>query len=611
MGTKIINRSGDYKLCEDIVFHPNGPRSGQLPAEDAFDPDFDVYDPNNYGLGFFAAIAITVPDVNLYLNCKTIKQSAGHALFQRFFAVIELANSPFLPKVGPANFVNEDSDFRGASQFKAARNVLIKGPGTIGRSSHHGIHGNNNRKVEVRDVKFTDFEVAAIALNNVDNALIENCDIRRNRQDVPILGSFSAARNIRPYAKKLAEMGYTMDIAGVKTNAADLYEDLMDSINKVYEDVVIRRRETGGFIDPATSPNEHYLFDNPFRVVDGPCYTFVIHGHGPAVGGYGFALEPDDTLTSSNIRIIDNQVRNIKCWTNEIPAAVINNNVQNDARGAILQFVSSIDNKPLAINPDGTYRRNVVADLQIMVADALNSTLPATDTNLQSVSTIDEKIVQWASTEGATFTPEYRCNGDSMHHVSKGMVMLRMEDTNGFLIENNLFRKIENLSTPAFGTDFGSCTTYHAGASLENLEDQQGANVRVISISAVAGFPSGGLSRVVNNKITHVGSFNAELVVGIDVQGESEDMKINKNLINLQQGVGEDTNDNLIAMRIREFVDDTTVVVGNGNVFKQETQVLNRRRLGKEKRRAMLLEAHKNLNKNEWQMGGCPFARRQ
>ena len=197
MGTKIINRSGDYKLCEDIVFHPNGPRSGQLPAEDAFDPDFDVYDPNNYGLGFFAAIAITVPNVNLYLNCKTIKQSAGHALFQRFFAVIELANSPFLPEVGPHNFVNEDSDFRGASQFKAARNVLIKGPGTIGRSSHHGIHGNNNKKVEVRDVKFTDFEVAAIALNNVDHALIENCDIRRNRQDVPILGSFSAARNIR------------------------------------------------------------------------------------------------------------------------------------------------------------------------------------------------------------------------------------------------------------------------------------------------------------------------------------------------------------------------------------------------------------------------------
>ena len=173
------------------MFHPNGPEIGSTPAQNAFDPDFSVYDANFYGLGFFSAIAISASDVNLYLNCHSIEQSNGHALFQRFFAVIELANSPFIRNAGPANFVGEKT------RFKAAKGVVIQGPGTIGRSSHHGIHGNNNKNVRIKNVTFKDFEVAAVALNNVDDATIMNCDIPNNRHDVPVLGSFSAARMLR------------------------------------------------------------------------------------------------------------------------------------------------------------------------------------------------------------------------------------------------------------------------------------------------------------------------------------------------------------------------------------------------------------------------------
>ena len=50
---------------------------------------------------------------------------------QRFFAVIELANSPFIPGAGPAQFVSDGA-------YAAANNVNIFGPGVIGRSSHHG-----------------------------------------------------------------------------------------------------------------------------------------------------------------------------------------------------------------------------------------------------------------------------------------------------------------------------------------------------------------------------------------------------------------------------------------------------------------------------------------
>ena len=59
-----------------------------------------------------------------------------------------------------------------------------------------------------------------------------------------------------------------MDIKGVTITAADVYDSLISYINNVYTDVV----ENGGFINEVTHPNEHYLFDNPKRVIDGPCY---------------------------------------------------------------------------------------------------------------------------------------------------------------------------------------------------------------------------------------------------------------------------------------------------------------------------------------------------
>jgi hypothetical protein len=66
-----------------------------------------------------------------------------------------------------------------------------------------GIHGNENSNILIRDVTFRDFEVAAVSLNNVDNLRIQDCQVLRNRQDVPVSGMFSAARFLR-YVKHLA-----------------------------------------------------------------------------------------------------------------------------------------------------------------------------------------------------------------------------------------------------------------------------------------------------------------------------------------------------------------------------------------------------------------------
>ena len=70
----------------------------------------------------------------------------------------------------------------------------------------------------------------------------------------------------RQYGKKLADVGYTMDLRGVETKATDLYDSLIESINNVYSDVVLGN----GRIKRNRHPEEYKLFNNPFRVVDGP-----------------------------------------------------------------------------------------------------------------------------------------------------------------------------------------------------------------------------------------------------------------------------------------------------------------------------------------------------
>ena len=100
---------------------------------------------------------------------------------QRFFAVIELASSPFISAKGPAQFVSNNG-----AAFKAANNVKIFGPGVIGRSSHHGIHGNNNSNVTITGVTFRDFEVAAVAMNRINNLEIRDNFVSNNRHDVPV-----------------------------------------------------------------------------------------------------------------------------------------------------------------------------------------------------------------------------------------------------------------------------------------------------------------------------------------------------------------------------------------------------------------------------------------
>ena len=183
-----------------------------------------------------------------------------------------------------------------------------------------------------------------------------------------------------------------------------------------------------------------------------------------------------------------------------------------------------------------------------------------------------------------------------MHHVSKGMIVIRVEDTQGFDIRNNMIESIENLSPPAFA----ECDSFHLGASEENEGEQQGPNVRGISVAAVRGYANQRLSIIRGNTILYATSENANSIIGIDIQGDSKSVEVKNNMVDLDEGP------NKLGLRVREFTDGdgSDAIVIAKNVLLQGSEILNRRQL----RNKRVLH-HPHGDGLEWQLGGCPFAK--
>jgi hypothetical protein len=156
-------------------------------------------------------------------------------------------------------------------------------------------------------------------------------------------------------------------------------------------------------------------------------------------------IEEDDEM-SSGITLRRNTIHNLKCISKEVPAAVENDDVVKDVRGAVFQFFDTFSNDGLAAYVTNfTYRGNVLADAQIMTASAIHDGIvfdvdhdndSPNPLYLTHLNTISPNIVKWAngipsskSLEVPTYQPKYRCHGDAMHHTAIGMVGIRLEET--------------------------------------------------------------------------------------------------------------------------------------------------------------------------------------
>lgn len=559
-GTYIIDKPGTYMLAEDISFNPNSPdtlnqavASGEIPPPmvstlglpspvDAYHSGFPLftqfafgpsgpftpggpleprYDPAGFGIGFFAAIAVAADDVTIDLNGHTIQQSPEHALLMRFFAVIELADQPFVPGQGPFDF---------GGDIVSASNVTIKN-GTIGLSSHHGIHGNGNENITIQNVDFIDYEVAAVALNGVKGLDVRNVTAT-NRKDVPVVGTFSSAQFLKAFIEELSRNGSptTLEVDGVALDVEDIRQGLEAAINNTHADIIAQPNIVSGRaqIDPVEHPVEYALFHNKHGLLDGNSYSFLLNSLGVAVDGFPTRPDGITRVASEDVSFVNVHVRDQRAFINETPAIDIGGAAAIDAVGAVFQTLNAHPDTggPVTVsNFDDTlarYTGNPVANAQAFVAKAkLNGEFDGSVLNVTRLN-IPADVLAWVEGHPGSETLAeagitYLCNGDSMFHVNKGVIGFKMDAATDVRLVNTSVRRIENLGVA--GSDI--CGDYVEGKShpKQTLNGYGGATVRGYTFSGSDSV------RVIKARAADLSAYNGS-AVGFAILTDSSDIRL-------------------------------------------------------------------------------------
>jgi hypothetical protein len=344
-GTYRITASGYYVLSEDIVFHPN-PDNNFKPTAQQFNDN--VYCINPYRLGFFAAITIETSDVVLDLNGFSISQSTQHNIMQRFFALIELANTPFIPKTGPADF---------GANIHSATNSIIKN-GVLGLSSHHGIHGNNNDHILMHDLTIKDFEVAAISLNGGNHIYIKDNDIQGTNTNISSNAMLSQCLFGLPFLKTIKEL------------YPDAYLETIEGQINIDSIIHNIESETNLFIQSQLNNDSTMyqgLFNNASGLLDGNVYGIVLNSKGPVVGKFK-TLSPTNTRNSF-VMIENTSINNIISDGLEIIGYGPNNTISDGSYGKdqLVGPVGDIIPFSSIINEDGFYIGNILTNMQLII----------------------------------------------------------------------------------------------------------------------------------------------------------------------------------------------------------------------------------------------------
>ncbi|MEE9573835.1 MAG: hypothetical protein V3W20_12350 [Candidatus Neomarinimicrobiota bacterium] len=408
-GTVRITKPGIYILQEDIVFEPNATNDFFPTHAQIASGQFPMGTQGAYHLGFFAAITVETTGVILDLNSHTIKQSKLHNLEQRFYANIEFASAPFIPAQGPATFST-------SSNYVAANGLLVRN-GTLGTSSHHGIHGNGMSNIVIDNVTIEDFEVAGIALKGATTGVINKTVIRNASQKIPVLSTYSQARFIRSFLTRLqdSDPDASIRIEGVDKNIdtiiSELNDALIDTKNKIM----------------SNKPEEiNTLFRNNTQLYDGNLYGIVLNEKGVVVNG--FILNRDDAVGNIGIHLQDITISNLVSQPVEIiglstpnptctECVAYGTTSQAGPIGDILQIENITDT-----NDINKYKPTVLANAQLIIGKY--------NTPKKGTTSITSETVKWVKDPSnldivmANNHYYYVNGGDSMGHIMKGSIGL-------------------------------------------------------------------------------------------------------------------------------------------------------------------------------------------
>eukprot|EP01084_Bolivina_argentea_P301903 520992_1 len=285
-GTYRIQHSGTYIIMEDIQFNFNAAPKGHKSPNNILDNfwwplksdnTMDKY-PGAMGsrdaffLGFFAGITIECSDVILDLNGYELKMSNKFYYIQPFFSIIELASQSFLPQQGPG-FFGSDPVF--------ATDVIIKN-GILGLSSHHGIHGNYNKNIQIIDVHVQHFQTHGIQFNGYENILMENIEIGPSTNIAYLNGNFGQLIKLLPTLQKIGNKYETETISfngrDIKYTMNDLLNILQPLMVKAFQFAYYKSINDNKEINKLKHDKDFELINDLFINPSGLSYGAVTYG---------------------------------------------------------------------------------------------------------------------------------------------------------------------------------------------------------------------------------------------------------------------------------------------------------------------------------------------
>ena len=444
-GTLRLRKPALYILQEDIIFEPNKNNNFFPTRIQIASGLYPMGSKGAYHLGFFAAITIEADNIILNLNGKTIRQSKLHNLQQRFYANIELASAPFIPTQGPANF---------GDTIAIPTNVLIMN-GTLGLSSHHGIHGNGMKNIILNEIVFKDMEVAAIALNGAEDSVLYDINVEGISTNINVLSGYSQGIFIKSFLSSLQRRNkdaLLLNASGSNKNIAMILRELDAELEK-----------TKKYILQTNKPPIN-IFGNPSQLYDGNVYGIVLNIRGVVVDNFITERAPH-ALGNKNIHVENVTINNIISEPIEIIA--INSAPEEDIAyhgKRMVGPVGDVFHVVLASNKN-TYKSNTLANAQLILAkynEPKNGT-----------TNIEAPIVEWAEknrdiTNVFAGTGYYYVGaGDSMGHTMKGNI--------GLFISCGLDINVENISIDGVKTLGRSVGTSPLIILQDKRGDKQGA----------------------------------------------------------------------------------------------------------------------------------------
>jgi hypothetical protein len=493
-GPFYITESGFYYFTENIII--NFYNTQQKFWEHQIDNNF----------GFTAAIIINVSDVEIDMCGFSIEQSIHDFCLQRFFALIQLNDMPFIIGKGPI--------LEKRTELIVPNNLIIKN-GTFGLTSHQAILGNNNSNILLSNIRVTNFEVTGITLNNITNLTFENSIIHSSNSNIPISPFFSTFVFI---------YRILMTIMVLSNNSQEIYR-----INLILETLIKILSEFIDIIFSIQSLNELYnihhkfnFFINHKKLSICNVHGIKITGSGPTVNEFHKSINKDKSLNSNNVKINNVEIKNISASVNEeLSLAYLDKNVQIGA-GVTATF-TFLKNKDAFI---------IIKLIKNLIDDhpSINDNLKSHLSNNQIYNAIEKFHYNIKlHDDEAHFFSVFR-NSDSMGHINKGVIAARFGSITHLTV-NNL--KVKNISNFGQESTLRSKLVHTNNIFKETFFDHGARNILSIIGSNSTGIISSSITNSTFNNISIncITSEHSESI-GMFVNNNSESITINNIFIN-------------------------------------------------------------------------------